>query len=188
MAVNPPVVDVLPPASTQTTLTELLPGTTYTALIYHLDAPPGHSFSTPLVVTFTTATAQATAQIPQSPAAFAGQVDEEGYRHLDGTFGVEVTPMEFPSIIVMEVAIETAVGSGVPAGFAAAAIDIARISSNSVVNRTRITASAPHDGLQRFVRAYATRRGAIQSGWTNPIMVDPWGPPVGAFPNLIPLP
>jgi hypothetical protein len=99
---------------------------------------------------------------------------------VDGTFGIEVTPTEFPSTIIMEVAVETALGSGVPAGFEYAGHDISSVSSNSVINRTRIAAIAANDNLKRFVRAYATRRGAIDSAYTTPIMIAPWGEPSGS--------
>jgi hypothetical protein len=179
-AINPPVWDVVPAGSTQSILRGLLPNTTYTAYVFHRDQPPDRSFSAPLVVTFTTAAPQATAATPLNPAGFAGRITEDGMLRVDGTYGIEVTPTEFPSTIVMESAVETALGSGVPGGFVYAGHDIASVASNDVINRTRIAAVAANDNLKRFVRAYATRRGAINSAYTAAITIFPWGEPSGA--------
>jgi hypothetical protein len=180
MPINPPIVEVVPPGSTQAIVRELQPNTTYTAYIYHLGASPDRSFSTPLVFTFTTVAAQATAATPTNPAAFAGMIDADGMLHVNGTYGIEVTPAEFPSIIFLQVAIETAIGSGVPGGFVTEGVEPARVTSNTVINRTRIATTAANDNLKRFVQAYAWRRGAIQSATTTPIMVAPWGQPGGS--------
>jgi hypothetical protein len=183
--INPPMVDVVPPGSSQFILRGLLPSTTYTYYIYHLDPMPGRSFSTPLVGTFTTPAAQATAQTPTNPTGITGRTDASGMYRVDGTFGIEVTPMEFPSTIILQVAVETAIGSGVPAGFVDTTFDIAKVAANTIVNRTRLTATAANDQLKRFVRAYATRRGAIQSAYTTAITLDPWSANPAVTPNLL---
>lgn len=178
--INPPIYDYLPPGSTQTTLTGLLPNTQYTVFIYHLSPGPHKSGSPVLTLTFTTAANQATALVPTSPSAFVGKVDASGLYKRDGSYGLIVTPAEFPSTLVMEVATETAIGSGTPGAYATATSETARVSTAGIVNLTQLTTFAANDQLQRWARCYATRDGMLASAYTTPVAISPWGPPIGA--------
>lgn len=164
------VVTILPAGSTRYRVTELVAATLHTVTVEHLDDPPllGRS-----AVASTTATTLGlpTLSAPDAPAVFAGSYDEGGFTVPveGGTYGLDVTATVLPSSTEFEEAVETAVGSGVAGSYTRVAMV-----ASSDSDRTRYVATAPSDGLRRYLRA-RHRVGTAVSAYTTALSVDPWG-------------
>jgi hypothetical protein len=162
--------------------------TTYNFDVRYHEKPPYVGVSSSITANFTTGSTERTLLPPDNPSAFSGSFDAAtGAFVNDGTYGLEVTAVEFPESIAFEGAIEDAPGAGTySAGFVELPRGVA--SAAQYPNRTRWTGLAPSDGLRRRLRAKATRVGAIDSAWCDPVDVLPYVPqqPVD-FPVPVPV-
>jgi len=174
----------LPAGSINYTLTGLTAGATYTATLQLKESPT--STGTTLTVTFTTSATTPTLSPPTQPSAYAGTPDPNtGLVVIDGTYGIQVraNDADAPGVtIVVQVAVETAVGSGTPGAFSDAGSGPAVLGGF-----TRVTLpSAPNDGKLRYLQARETRAGYDDSSESTPVVsVNPWSavalPPTGTL-------
>jgi len=167
-------VMVLNPGSTQYMLEGLTPNTAYTASVQHRDPRTGDT-SALTEITFTTANVSRTLSAPVNPAPFAGVLNPlTGAPNRDGTFGIGVLAAEFPSFLEVQIAVETAVGSGVYGPWETRAT---QPTIPSVLgNWTTGIFVAPNDGLHRQLRARHVLDGCVPSAYTAPVTVLPWTP------------
>jgi len=179
---NVPVV-YLPPGSTSYTLHGLTASTSYTATVRIQES--ASSFGSSDSVTFTTAGTTPTLSPPTNPSAFAGTPDPNtGVVVIDGTFGIQVraNDADAPVMIVVQVAVETAVGSGTPGAFSDAGSGPGILGGFTRV----VLPSAPNDGKLRYLQARETRAGYLDSSESTPVVsVNPWSavalPPTGTL-------
>lgn len=146
------VVAVLPPGSTQYELTGL-DAANRTASVRHIESPPYAGASSYATVAVNTSGAAATLDPPTDPRAFS---------MADGTFGMDVIAVEFPS----EVEFQVKLGAG--------AFDTAAILTSVAGGRTVYTDFATNDGITRTLRARHVSTGYTASAWTLEVTVEPW--------------
>lgn len=164
-------VKFLPPGSTRYTLIGLVPGTSYDVEVVLADFPPSSATSPVSTLTFAAGAGAPTLSVPWAPAAFAGTLGPGGMYETNGTYGLEVTAAEWPSQIELEVAVETAVGSG---AYGAYNFLVRELAVQGYRARTRLTGLAPNDGLRRKLRARAVFSGWTSSGYTAEVVVAPY--------------
>ena len=169
---------IRPAGSTRAVLRNLTPATEYTVNVFHQLNGAYNAATAAATATFTTASTQATASAPLQPLPLVGQLEATGAKFVEGSYGVEVASPDFPAQVVLQVAPETAVGSGAPGTYYDAVAEVATIPvpmpATPSVGRTRIQTFAPNDGLKRFVRAVIRRPGVLDSVPTSAVMLDPW--------------
>jgi len=161
--------------------------TTYELDVRHHEKPPYNGVSASITTTFTTGSTQRTMLAPDNPSPFSGSFDAVGGAFVnDGSYGLEVTAIEYPETIVFEVAIETSPGAGTYGSYVEPPFGVK--SGIQYPGRTRFTALAPSDGLRRRMRAKAVRVGAIDSAYCDAVDVLPYVPqqPVD-FPVPVPV-
>lgn len=166
------IATILPAGSTRYNLTGLTANTSYDITVSLTDG-------TTLSVTQAT-TNSGTTQLPPpvNPVAIGNGA---------GNVGLRVVSVHSPATIVFEMAIETAVGSGLPGAYG----EYARAGAllNQYVGQT---ATVANDGLLRYVRAKLTWPGYLDSAYTSPLPVDPWNtgtlpvPAPPGWPIIIP--
>lgn len=149
--------------------------TTYDFDVRHHEKPQWNGVSASVTASFTTGSVERTLLAPDNPSAFSGSFDATtGAFVNDGTYGLEVTAVEFPESIAFEVAIETSVGAGTYGSYVEPPFGVR--SGVQYPSRTRFTALAPGDGLRRQMRAKAVRVGAIDSPYCAEVSVLPFVP------------
>jgi hypothetical protein len=132
---------------------------TWTVGVREHESPPYSGVSAAATASVTTSTASALTA-PVNPAVFSDGA---------GGYGGEVTGTVYPSNTDMWVAPETSIGSGTAGTYVLAG------SVTTVQNgRTRLTTTAPNDGLLRFVKFKHTQSGATDSAFTTALSVSPW--------------
>lgn len=163
------VVAVLPPGSTQYEIKNLDVANRIFS-VRHKEVAPFAGESSLSTVTVNTTGTLPTLPAPIDPAAFSGELDTvTGSWVQTGRYGIEVTATAAPSFVEVEVAIETAVGSGTPGTYSS------REQVPSVVSgRTRWDEIAANDGLHRFIRTRHVDTGKTASSYTTPAIVLPW--------------
>jgi hypothetical protein len=180
----------LPAGSTTYRAEGLVSGAAYEFGVQLREASPLAGTSASATVTITTSGTIPTLPAPVNPRAFSGRVGTSGTRDftnengiiIDGTFGLEVEATVIPSTVEFEVAVETAVGSGVAGTFA-------RVDALPAVHNdfTTWTGRAPSDGKLRYLRARHTGPGFNASAYTSVVSVDPWSA-VAAIDAPVPVP
>lgn len=171
------LVAVLQPTSRAVRIAGLSPSTDYDIKVVLLQAN-GAEFGTPLTDTWTTPAASGTLGAPTNPAVFAG-VDPSNGGFARGLYGLRVyaDTTNPPHAIVIEEAVETAIGSGTPGAYSEVTFIPAQYGG-----ATLYTATAPNDLKLRYIRAFARLSGWTDSSKTTALSVDPWGvtqPPTG---------
>lgn len=163
----------LPINTVEYTITDLIPGGGgISGEVARIDDPPSPGESAAGTFSFTPGAVSPSLPVPWSPAGWAGTQDSLGaLGDVDGSFGLDVTAAKWPAYIEVEVAVETAVGSGVYGTFA--------LEANPLVlqgyrTRTRFTFWAPNDRLRRKLRARHSLPGYTSSSYTAEVVVSPW--------------
>lgn len=173
----------LPPGSDRVSLDGVVPASTSVVVsIRHQELPPYAGRTAALTSSYTTAAAT-TLATPLAPSVFTGNpfridlggpfsIPGLGAGEKDGYFGLLVTadPASLPCSIVFEEAVETAAGSNAYGSYVAS-----QPVSAKAGEPTRWFSYAANDGRRRRLRAKATRQGALDSAYTTPLGVLPWG-------------
>jgi hypothetical protein len=166
----------LPAGSVEYTIRDLIPGgggitgevTAYAGSTPNLGESAATAFS------FTPGAVSPTLPIPWSPAGWCGPQDDLSRNDNgipDGSFGLDVTAAKWPSNIEVEVAVETAIGSGVYGSFVT---QISRLVQQGYRTRNRFAFYTGNDRLRRQIRARHNQPGYTASGYTAVVTVNPW--------------
>jgi hypothetical protein len=151
------------PGSTGAALDALKPGKTYEIEVRHRELPPYKGVSTSVTATFTTRSEVRTLLPPTNPKGLVTRT---------GTFGMEVTAAEVPTVIAFEVAVEIAPDSGLFGPYQESPMGTR--TAVAPPGRTQFTRLAPADGRSRRIRARAMRHGATASDWCPFVEVLPY--------------
>lgn len=162
-------LQLLGAGSTSFNLDMLDGGVSWDVEVRHRDAKPLNGVSASLSDTFTPA-ASAGPPAPTAPSIWAGSESLAGVVSIDGTFGYDVTASIAPGSVDFEVAIETAVGSGVPGTY----VQSDRMKAN-YGGRVTYQGYAPNDGRLRYVRAFTVTPDRVRSATSSTALaVNPW--------------
>ena len=159
----------LQPTSVNCRLTGLTPSTSYDVRVV-LQQPSGAEYGTALTDSFATLAASGTLAPPTNPQIFAGTDPSYG-GFSRGLYGLKVyaDTSNPPHAVVIEEAVETAVGSGVPGAYSEVDMIPAQYYGPTVY-----TTTCPNDLLHRWLRAFARLSGYADSAATTGLEVDPW--------------
>lgn len=164
----------LPPGTVEYTITDLIPGGGgISGEVAVVDILPSPGESTATAFSFTPGVVSPTLPVPWSPAGWVGSQDDlsVGPGQVDGSFGLDVTAAKWPCTVEVEVAVETAVGSGVYGAYLTMANPLVFQGYRA---RTRFTFWAPNDRLRRKLRARHVQPGYTSSAYTAESVVSPW--------------
>jgi hypothetical protein len=165
-------INVLPPGSNQYLIEGLTPGSAYTFGVQPRDEGTG-DVAVVVEVTFTAGATTRTLAAPVDPAAFSGSTDPlTGNPKRDGLFGIAVLAAEYPGFVEVQVAVETAVGSGTYGALATSGTLIPSVSGNWTIWQD----TAPNDGLRRQLQARHVAIGSTASAYTTVVTATPWTP------------
>lgn len=153
-------------------LDALKPGTTYELEVRHRELPPYKGVSAAASVTFTTGADVRALLPPTDPTPFVNR---------NGTFGMEVTAAEVPTVIAFEVAVELAPDSGTFGDYRQLPKGVR--SAVQPPGRTQFSAVAAADGRNRRIRARAERHGATPSDWCAFVEVLPYSAAADGTPT-----
>ncbi len=154
------------PESVGYELDHLVPDTEYVASVRHRDLVSGQ-VTGKTTVTFTTSADGPDLLPPSDAAVFAGEPGG-GASALDGSYGLAVVATQLPGDVEFQEAVETGVGAGTFGSYASVGQTPGILGS-----WTRLTLTAPNDGLLRRLRARSVV-AASTSDWTDAITVAPW--------------
>ena len=177
-------IQVLNAGSNQYVIEGLIPGSGYIASVQHRD-PRSGDVSAPIDIAFVAGALTRTLSAPVLPGGWSGSVDPKtGVPNRDGTYGIGVLAAEIPGYLEVQIAVETAKGSGVYGGMLTAARAPAIPSVQG--NWTKAGFVAPNDGLRRKLQARHVLGGCTPSAYTDPVIVLPWTPQaLGPLPTNI---
>lgn len=177
----------LPPNTVEYTITDLIPGGGgISGEVARIDDPPSPGESAASTFSFTPGSSSPSLPVPWSPAGWAGAQDNlspAAAVDIDGSFGLDVTAAKWPAFIEVEVAVETAVGSGAYGTYALAANPLVL---QGYRTRTRFTFWAPNDRLRRKMRARHVLPGYTSSSYTAEVVVSPWVAQKAIIPAISP--
>jgi hypothetical protein len=176
--------EVAPGVGAQTyLLTQLVPTMEYTFSIRSKDPATGDvgaavsydfvasamvaTMKTPILPTPFTRTVTTALRLPALLGGFRRRVDAS---QINGIFGMAVFAEEYPSTIEYQVAIETAIGSGVYGAWNELCAPVLAVQGDWTLG----VSNAPYDQLRRKMRARATRAGALPSAWTAEVIALPF--------------
>jgi hypothetical protein len=162
------------PGSMGAAVDGLKPGKTYEVDVRHRELPPYKGTSTSVTATFTTGSEIRTLAPPTNPKGFVNR---------NGTFGMEVTAVEVPTVITFEVAVETAPDSGTFGPYQESPMGTR--SAVAPPGRTQFSRLAPADGRSRRIRARAMRHGATASEWCTFVEVLPYSAEPDGTPTTV---
>lgn len=166
---------IMAPGSTSTAIGTLALNTSYDFDVRHHEAPPFNGVSASATASFTTGATARALIAPDNPSAFSGSIDSASGAFVnDGTYGLEVTALEFPEGIQFEEAVETGPGTGLYGSYVEPVRGL--VGAMQTPARTRYTAVAPSDGLRRQMHAKAVRVGATDSPFCDAVSVLPYIP------------
>lgn len=167
------VLAVLPPGSDRLTPEGLVVATGYTFDVRHVEGAPFGGASASASATVTTDAAVPTLTAPLDPLLFSNGA---------GTIRVSVQATAIPSTTVIEMADESAVGSGTPSTWA----PVARLESKADEYVEHVATGIANDGRRSYARAYHTRAGAGNSATTAAVSAFAWevSVPSGTVPTL----
>lgn len=162
-------VALLPAGSTSFDFTPfVIPSTSTTLRVSHVDELPYLGASTEATLNYTTAAGSSLA----APVAFAVGVGEVvfGWR-FDGQLVAEATATQFPTMMEFDVAVETSVGSGTYGSFTT----FARVPSVVGGPTKAELRNLPKDGKNRRFRCRLIGPSFSASSYTSNVDVIPWG-------------
>lgn len=162
------------PGSTRYRLTGLTPNSAYTATIQHRDSTT-QDVSAVTEVTFTTATATYKLLAPIFPDAFSFPVHVPGRAQgrdlvdYAARYGIAVVAQEFPGLVEIAEAVETAVGAGTYGAYTEQLGRVPAISGDYTI----WSKLAPQDGLRRKLKARSVGDGQTSSDYCAEVVVNP---------------
>jgi len=178
------IAALLPAGTTQVSL-NLVPGSSYTIGVRHREASPFGGSSATTEISFTVAGSAPTLGSPAASAfSLLGGLDVQLFNWVvlpdaEAIIGVCAEAETLPSLLEVEMATETAVGSGTPGAFALVATLPAAENEQSTYRTT-----APIDGKLRYFRVRSVRDAAVASAYSPTVNVMPGVPKACNIPAV----